>query len=53
MSMTDENHPEKMSTIPVTIETRQLVQGQKRAGWTYDSLLQEMVKQFDSEEVDW
>lgn len=40
------------SSIPVTVGTRRLVQGQKRAGSTYDRLLREMVKQFDPEEVD-
>lgn len=52
MTATRSQAEDSKSSIPVTVGTRRLVQGQKRAGWTYDRLLREMVEQFDPEEVD-
>lgn len=37
--------------IAVTPETRNLVRSQKRAGETYDQLLQKMVEQYDPDRV--
>jgi hypothetical protein len=37
--------------IAVSTETRDLVRSQKRAGETYDQLLQKMADQYDPEEA--
>lgn len=37
--------------IAVSIETRNLVRSQKRAGETYDQLLQKMIEQYDPNEA--
>lgn len=38
--------------IAVTAETRDRVRSQKRAGETYDKLLQKMVEQYDPDSAD-
>jgi len=37
--------------IAVSTETRDLVRSQKRAGETYDQLLQKMAEQYDPDEA--
>lgn len=41
----------KDARIAVTTKTRNLVRSQKRAGETYDELLQKMVQQYDPGEA--
>lgn len=41
----------QLSSIPVSTETRRLVQSQKRGGQSYDELLRLMVEQYDPEET--
>ena len=38
------------SRIPVSRETRRLVKQQKRGGGNYDTLLRELVTQYDTQE---